>query len=392
MVEINNSRKSERNIFLGNVIKFFSGRHSYVLATTAIVIWIIFTLLTEGLYLSPRNLWAVLVQFTLLGFVTTGMVILMIVRSIDLSVSAVMILVVVIGSTLIVDYKLNPFLVIPLMLLICLLCAAWQGFFVAKIAIPAFIVTLAGMLYLRGIGYVLAGSTSHIGVGYFINSLTAESVPLTLSVTIIIILFLLITFFLLFNNFQAKKNNYPYKKLSEIIVEIIPIFLIFALFSYVSVTQGLPWLVLILVLFILIYYIILHHTVFGRYVFAVGGNPIVAKLAGINVDRIIFLSFILMGFSYFFASIGVMSRIDGFSVALAPDIELNAIAAAVIGGVNLFGGAGTISGAILGAFLLTSINNGMNLLNISSFYQDIARGLILLIALFVNVYAKKRKK
>lgn len=374
-----------------NLSSLLSRNSSFSLIIIILLVWFVFQLLTDGVYLSSRNLGIILLQFTILCFVTLGMVLVVIVRSIDLSVASVIMFIVVIATIIDQTYALNPLILLILMLFISILVAAWQGFFVAKLAIPAFIVTLAGQLYFRGAALVISGGKAQIGIPPLINALTTKYIPVTFSVAYLCIMFIIAIIIMIKNNLKAKSLGLPYLKGGRFIASIIPFIILLIGLIYISSLQGLPWLVAILFLVIIVYQIILHSSSLGRFIFAVGDNPTAALLAGIKTEKIIFITFILMGISYFLASIGVMSRLNGFVPTMVPLMELNAIASAVIGGTSLLGGYGSIIGGVLGALLLTSIDNGMTILNVPTFYQYIAKGLILLIAVIIDIYAKSKR-
>ena len=167
--------------------------------------------------------------------------------------------------------------------------------------------------------------------------------------------------------------------------------LLLAALIYASSYNGLPILGIVLAIFALIIHIMLTYTRFGRQLYAVGANPQAAKLSGVNPKLIVFKAFLVMGAGYFLASVGTMSRISGFVPSIGTGMELDAIAAAVIGGTSLVGGYGSVAGAIVGAFLLTSIDNGMYLMNVPTFYQYVAKGIILVIAVLLDVSIRKRR-
>lgn len=293
-----------------------------------------------------------------------------------------------IGAVLNIGYNVNPILVMLVMMVCAIAIAAIQGFIVSHWALPAFIVTMAGQLAFKGVGLILTGGHEYAPVEPLLKDISTTWLPPSISIAIISATFLAFTISQIISNKKECADNKPVGKL---LLSFVPLVLLLAALIYASSYNGLPILGIVLAIFALIIHIMLTYTRFGRQLYAVGANPQAAKLSGVNPKLIVFKAFLVMGAGYFLASVGTMSRISGFVPSIGTGMELDAIAAAVIGGTSLVGGYGSVAGAIVGAFLLTSIDNGMYLMNVPTFYQYVAKGIILVIAVLLDVSIRKRR-
>ena len=365
-----------------------TNRHLMLILIIA-VIGCIFQFTTNGMFLSSRNLGTLFLQFSVVGYLTIGIVFVMVTRGIDLSIASVIALIAAVGAVLNVDMGVHPAIVLGVMLVAALIVASVQGFFVAAVGIPAFVVTLAGQLTLKGASLLVSNGEEHAPVDDVIASFSTTWIPPAVSIALILALGAAITFGIIQSNRKARLLGVSSKSTKQLIVALIPVFLLAALLIYVAMFKGLPIMFAVLMGWAGIAFIILEHTAFGRHVYAVGANPEAARLNGIDPRKILFVCFLMMGVSYFLGSVGSMSRITGYSPSIASGIEMDAIAAAVIGGTSLMGGYGTIFGAVLGAILLSSIDNGMILMDVSTNWQYVVKGLILLAAVVIDIRTKR---
>lgn len=360
------------------------------LVAIIIVIWIVLQFLSKGIFLSPRNLATLCLQTSVLGFVAIGMNVVIILGGIDLSIPSVVGLLCAVGAVLNIKVGMPAPLVLAIMLLTAVLIGVLQGFFVARFMIPAFVVTLAGKMYMQGISLTITKSKEFAPVDPLIRNFATTWVGTTFSLILLAVCFAAFVFFTLGNNKRAKDNGFDHMGTRQLVFNILPVFIVIAGICYISIYRGLPLMAIVLAIFALVLHMVMQNTPFGRKIYAVGANPEAARLSGINPQRMVFFGFVIMSFSYFFGSLASMSRISGYIPGMAPNMELDAIASCVIGGTSLTGGYGNTAGAILGAFLLTSIDNGMSILNVHTFYQYIAKGLILLLAVIIDAVLKKR--
>ena len=367
--------------------KLFEGSiYSLMLITAAV--WVLFYFATGGVFLSARNVATLILQSSILGCSAVGMMVVILTGGIDLSIGSVVLLLSGIGAVLNIGYNVNPILVMLVMMVCAIAIAAIQGFIVSHWALPAFIVTMAGQLAFKGVGLILTGGHEYAPVEPLLKDISTTWLPPSISIAIISATFLAFTISQIISNKKECADNKPVGKL---LLSFVPLVLLLAALIYASSYNGLPILGIVLAIFALIIHIMLTYTRFGRQLYAVGANPQAAKLSGVNPKLIVFKAFLVMGAGYFLASDGTMCRISGFGPSIGTGMELDAIAAAVIGGTSLVGGYGSVAGAIVGAFLLTSIDNGMYLMNVPTFYQYVAKGIILVIAVLLDVSIRKRR-
>jgi ABC-type xylose transport system permease subunit len=360
-----------------------------------LVIWIIFQILTDGLFLSPRNLTTLTVQVAVTAILAAGIVMIMAQGYIDLSIgSAVaftgMVATLVVDPTRGVGWTEDPVAIIALTLLSGLVIGAWQGFWVAWMRVPAFITTLASLLALRGAALTVTGGStaSHHGT---LSFLAADFVPAhwaALALAVLVALFAVVKYF----DWRARvaaSQRVGFLSSVGFPVAVLATFAVGASvigFSY----RGAPLPVVILGAVIVLVTFIMSRMSFGRRIYAIGGNPAAARYAGVNIEWHCFFVFAFMGVLYGIAGLILVSRIGVAVPTAGTGLELTVIAAAVIGGTSLFGGTGTAIGAVIGALLLESLNNGMGLMNVESSFQLIVNGLVLLVAVYFDIRGRRR--
>ena len=284
---------------------------------------------------------------------------------------------------------------------------AWHGFWVAYRKVPAFIVSLASMLAFRGLIIGITGGQTQglemapeeaasafklIGQGYLPTIRAAEEGQLhdtSLYFSIAVILIFVVTRL----RRRAARVKYGFS-VPPMYLEILGLALTSALIAAFALLMvvylGIPWSVIFVLVLAVLFSFIANNTTFGRHLYAIGGNPDAARLSGINVKRNTFGLFMLMGVMTALAGIVYTSRLNAATTSAGQNAELDAIAAAVIGGTSLMGGEGTIYGAIIGALVMTSLDNGMSLMNLDITFQYVIKGLILLLAVWVDMAQRKK--
>jgi ABC-type xylose transport system permease subunit len=283
------------------------------------------------------------------------------------------------------------FLAVLIALACGLLMGAWQGFWVAKVGIPSFIVTLAGMLYFRGLSLIVPNGET---VAPLPDSLTSFATGyLTSSYSMMLIVLALAGY--LAYEYAGLRRAQRYELVERILPVLgrraVPAVLAAGAGLYVAAYLGIPLLVLLLGVMVLLAELLMRRTRYGAKLYAIGGNPEAARLAGINIDSVIWRNFLIAGLAYGVTGIALTARVSGAVAGSAGlFLELDAIAAAIIGGTSLSGGRGRIVGALLGALLMGSLNNGMSLMNVPTFYQETARGAVLLIAVAIDQLGRRR--
>ncbi|HYF71482.1 MAG TPA: multiple monosaccharide ABC transporter permease [Nocardioides sp.] len=372
-------------------------QYGMIIALAAIVI--LFQVTTDGVLLKPLNVSNLVVQNAHILILAIGMVIVIVARHIDLSVGSVAAFVGAVGAILMTKHDVPWLLAVILCLALGALIGAWHGFWVAYIGIPAFIVTLASMLLFRGLTLVvLEGATvgglpdefKKIGNGFL-----PEIGPDTDLHNLTLILGVLVVAVLVFLDFRKRQASKRYN------FEVLP-FPLFALkqvvlgavimeFSFLLAdARGLPIVGLILFTLIGVYTFIMSRTVFGRHVYAIGGNVDAATMSGVNTKRVDFLVMTNMGLLAGLAGLVTTARLTAANPKAGVNFELDAIAASFIGGAAVTGGVGTVIGAIIGGLVMGVLNNGMSLNGVSIDWQQAIKGLVLLAAVAFDVWNKKR--
>lgn len=368
----------------------FSG-HLASIVIILVVLGITFDLLTDGLFLSARNLSLLLRQAATLMVVASGMVVLIVSGELDLSVGSAVFLVSVLCAKLQYFYQWSTLSIIPMALAAGLLLGLWQGMWVTRTAVPSFIVTLAGFLIFRGIGYVW---TNAYTINPMEDSFVALSEGFVSPLTSVVLVVLAFTLFAA-AVFRKRANMRRYGLEPAPMAHTAAIIALgaagFGVFAWVVGTyQGIPNALLFAALALTALTFVAQKTVLGRNLYAIGGNREAARLAGIDVKKNLLLAFCLMGLLYGLAGILITARLNGSTPETGMNLELDAIAAAIIGGASFAGGIGTVPGAFIGALLLTAIDNGMSLLNVSSFLQMVVKGFVLLLAVTFDMASRRK--
>lgn len=400
------SREKNKNLHLFHDVAigfqsfFFSNLRQGVLMIALVGIWVIFSFLTDGTFISPRNLSNLLIQSCITATLTMGMVLVIVTGYIDLSVGAVLGFLGTFMAVILSKDAIPLPLVLALTAALGILVGLWHGFWIAYQKVPAFIVTLASMLVFRGaiIGlsegrtlsvdsFVDAGAIQFfeiLGNGYLPTwglhlsiggiSLHGSTVALgSLAVLGVII-----------------KWVYDRKRIpAQRSVRLVFVALVLAAFvGILSLYQGIPWMLLMVVCLGLVVSFISERTVFGRRLYAIGGQPESAQYSGIDQKKYTLYLFALMGFLVAVAGVLTVARLSAATTSAGQNAELDAIAAAVIGGTSLMGGQGSIGGALIGALMMTTLDNGMSLMNLDSTFQYVVKGLILLFAVWFDLKSK----
>ena len=343
-----------------------------------LLIWIIFSVTTGGTFLSPRNISTLLRQMSITSILAIGMVLVIVAGQIDLSVGAMTGFLGAISALLFVTHGWPLWATFIATLFIGALLGHIQGHLVTWFNIPPFIVTLGGMLVFQG---ALLGTTGGVAISPSPDYLYVGQayIPKAFGWGA---LGLLVLFFLYRAVKEKSGSRWKWLGLSALATVFI-----FVLNSY----EGVPVPVVLMILFAALFSTIAHHTPFGRHLYAIGGNREAAFYSGINIQQHIVLVFTLMGFMAGIAGIVLTARVGAATSDAGRMMELDAIAAAVIGGSSLMGGRGTVWGALLGALVMASLDNGMSLMNTEAFWQPIIKGSILVIAVALDMMGRKGK-
>jgi putative multiple sugar transport system permease protein len=373
------------------------GKNGIFIALIAVVV--LFAIMTHGILLRPQNISNLVVQNGYILVLAIGMVMVIIAGHIDLSVGSIAAFVGAVSGVFAVQWGMPWWLAIVLSLAIGALVGAWQGFWIAFVGIPAFIVTLAGMLIFRGLALVVLGNanigsfpTEYRALGNgFLSGLFGEAEVdiFTLVIAAVAIVALIV------QQFRTRAGRQKYGQEVEsivwMVVKLVLVAAVIAFFAYALASyKGIPVTLIVLAVLVLAYGVVMNRTVFGRHIYAIGGNRHAAELSGIKTRRVDFWLFVNMGFLAALAGLIFTARLNLAGPKAGDGFELEAISAAFIGGAAVQGGVGTIGGAIIGGLIIGVLNNGMSIMGIGIEWQQAVKGLVLLLAVAFDVYNKRR--
>jgi ABC-type xylose transport system permease subunit len=376
-----------------------SNIRQYGMILALAVIIVLFQIWTHGILLRPLNVTNLIQQNSYILILAIGMMIVIIAGHIDLSVGSLAAFVGAGAAVMMVNHHMAWPLVLVLALLIGAVSGAWQGFWIAYVGIPSFIVTLAGMLVFRGATQILLQGQSVApfpkGFQRISNGFLPEVGPNTDYHNITLLLGLASIAFTLWREVADRRMQASYD------LDVLPVGLFLA--KLVGITaaitvftlllasyHGFPIVLLILTGLLLAFGFVMRNAIVGRHVYALGGNQAAARLSGVKNKRVVFFVFVAMGVLAALAGLVYAARLNAGTPNAGINFELEAIAAAFIGGASASGGVGTVLGAIIGGLVLGVLNNGMTLVNIGSDWQQVIKGLVLLAAVGFDVYNKRK--
>jgi putative multiple sugar transport system permease protein len=363
------------------------------------LIFIVFSLLTGGVNFTARNITNIFIQNSYILILAVGMVLVIIIGNIDLSVGSFAAFVGAI-SAMLYNTGMGLFLTILLTIVVGLAIGVFQGFWIAYAHIPAFIVTLAGMLLFRGLTYIITNvspiSLKDDGFKQITSgSITIEALKVNNYHLLAIIVGAVIALAFIFSSFRTRANRrkrgFTEQPIQLFMIKIVFIVILIALLSWkFAAYRGIPTVVVVLAIVVSLFVFITKNTVIGRYIYAVGGNARSAKLSGINSEKVMFIVHVIMGGITGLAGLVFTGYMNSALPQAGLNFELDAIAACFIGGASTSGGIGTIIGAITGALVMGVINNGMSLMNIGAEWQSVVKALVLLFAVLYDIYTRRK--
>jgi putative multiple sugar transport system permease protein len=366
------------------------------------IIIVFFTISTDGLFISPRNILNLVNQSGYIAVLAVGMTLVIVIRHIDLSVGFLAGFLGAVAAIAMVSWNLPVWVVIPLVLFIGILAGRLTSFMVADLGIPAFVATLAGWLGYRGALQLVTRSTgtiiipndtfNAIGNGFIPEVPFAAIVPGVHNLTFFLGLFGIALFVSgeLINRARMQRQNGEVQSMEMFTMKLVAISALIAAVTWILAGyRGLSWTAVVVLIVVFLYHFITTRTVLGRHIYAVGGNPEAAELSGISVKRITHIVFGSMGMLSALAGILFAARLQSATTQAGTLFELDAIAASFVGGVSAAGGVGTVAGSLIGALVMTSLTNGMNLMGIDISYQYIVRAIVLAAAVIFDVTTRR---
>ncbi|MCI8821986.1 MAG: sugar ABC transporter permease [Lachnospiraceae bacterium] len=375
----------------------------YGMVLALIAVYVIFAILTGGKNLSPANINNLIMQNGYIVILAVGMLLCVLTGNVDLGVGSIVATCGAVIGIGMVDYGWNMWLAIIAALIVGLLCGMFAGFFISKLGIPPFIVTLATMLMGRGLTYVLLkaqtkgplpGNFVYIGAGFLPTiKVGAEGAQIDLVCLIVAaVVSVLIVLSELKSVATKKKYGFATNPTWQLIVKnAIIIGIVWFFFYKLARYSGIPFILVLMALLVGLYHFITTKTVAGRQIYALGGNAKAAKLSGINTEKVFFWVYTNMGILCAVAGIVLSARNASATPKAGDQFEMDAIASCYIGGAATSGGIGTIIGAVVGAFIMGILNNGMSLYGFSTDLQKIVKGAVLLGAVTIDLVSKRKK-
>ncbi len=392
--------------FLANTQKVLSQNiREYGMYIALFVIMAFFTITTDGIFISSRNISNLLNQTGYIAVLAVGMTLVIVIRHIDLSVGFLAGFIGALAAISLVFWGMPVYVSIPFVLLVGVLAGVLIGFLVAQMGIPSFVATLAAMLVYRGALLLVTAGTgtiiipdatfNAIGNGFIPDFPDMGFLPGVHKLTLVLGLLAAILFVRneLVNRKKKQAYNFEVLPRDMFILKLVFVSVIIGLVTWVLAGyNGLSWTVVIMLVVVAIYHFISTETVLGRHIYAIGGNPEAAELSGINVKKLTYVVFGSMGMLAALSGILFASRLQSATTTAGTLFELDAIAAAYVGGVSAAGGVGKVTGSIIGALVMMSLVSGMNLMGIDISLQYIVRGAVLAAAVIFDVTTRSRGK
>ncbi|MCQ9163717.1 multiple monosaccharide ABC transporter permease [Arthrobacter sp. STN4] len=388
---------------LSSALQYLTGQLRQIgLFIALIVIIIFFQITTNGITLAPINVSNLIVQNSYILILAVGMVMVIIAGHIDLSVGSVVAFVGAMAGVMITQWHMPWWLAIIACLILGAVVGMWQGFWIAYFGIPSFIVTLAGMLTFRGLTQIALQNQQispfpdefrALGSGFLpdLGGGTSLLEPLT------VIIGVLATAAMVYADIRGRASRrkhfledepFPWFLLKLVFTSALVLLITYLLASY----RGTPIVLIVMGVLMVGYSAVMANSVWGRHIYAIGGNAHAAELSGVNTRRVSFTLFINMGVLSALAGLVFTAQLNLANPKAGDGFELDAIAAVFIGGAAVTGGIGTVVGAIIGGLIIGILNNGMSILGVGTEYQQLIKGLVLLAAVAFDVFNKRRAK
>ncbi|UJF36056.1 sugar ABC transporter permease [Paenibacillus hexagrammi] len=373
----------------------------YGMYIALLIIMLTFSIMTGGLFMSSRNISNLIDATGYIAVLAVGMTLVIVIRHIDLSVGFAAGFLGAIAAVLLTQAGVPFYLTIPIILILGILVGLFNGLLVAQFGIPSFVASLAGMLVFRGALLRVTEKTGTIIIkdDHF-NAIGNGFIPAIAKVNglnlLSLILGAVIIILYIYSELAKRRNKLKYN--FEVVskgIFTLRIMLVSAIIAYITWIlagyNGFSWTVIIVLIVVAVYHFLTTSTVLGRHIYSVGSNPEAANLSGISVKKITYIVFGSMGLLSALSGILFTARLQSATTTAGTLFELDAIAAAYVGGVSAAGGVGKVTGSIIGAIVMASLSSGMNLLGIGISYQYMIRGAVLAIAVIFDVVTRKKR-
>jgi len=378
---------------------FKNNIREYGMLIALIAVMVFFQFQTKGVLFKPVNITNLVLQNSYIITMALGMLLIIVSGWIDLSVGSVVAVIGALAGVLMVRYDVNWVVVVVISLLVGAVIGAFQGYWVAYLKIPSFIVTLAGFLIFRGLTIALLQGESvgpfprgfqNISSGFIPDIFNGKGLHITT-----LLIGVILSVILIWLDIRTRRNQQKYGfevtpfyffVIKNIAITAAVMGLCYLMASY----KGLPDVLVLVFALIAAYAFMTSQTVIGRRIYAMGGNVKAAMLSGVNTTRLLFYTFVNMGVLAAVAGLIVAARLNSATPNAGDGMELDVIAACFIGGASPTGGVGKVIGAVVGAFLIGVLNNGMSIMGVGIDWQKVVKGIVLLLAVLFDVYNKNK--
>lgn len=365
---------------------------SFTMILLLIVLTIVITIMTNGLFVSTRNLSMLARQMAVTGILAIGMSLIIIHGNIDLSIGAIMLVCATIAGQLNIYQKWGAVPTVLAVVLLGMLIGAWNGFWVSYRGLPAFIATMGTQLIFKGISLSISNGKM-LGPFDAAYQVIGQSYVPTVVGLILAVIAAAVAVGLIWNGVRSRKKfNLELEPIAVTAAKVVgAIVLILGAVMILNAYQGIASPVLIMLILAIVFTFVSKKTKFGRNLYAIGSNSEAARFSGINIRKEAFLAFIIMGALAAIGGVVLTSRLNMATSTIGDMAEMDAISACVIGGVSMAGGIGSVPGALIGTLLITVLDNGMSLLNMDSYWQFIVKGLVLTAVVWYDISSNRKQ-
>lgn len=399
---MNNTQKTVLSPNGAEHIKLGKTLRAYSMVIALVVIAVLFHFLTDGLIFTAMNLTNLILQNSYVVLLILGMLPVILTGNVDLSVGSVLAFVGAVAAILQVNYGMGVVPTLLISLIVGIAIGAWQGMWIAYFDIPAFLVTLSGELVFRGLTQVVLDGASigpfspafrTMASSFLIPDEVAAGTVMTITMVIAVVACVLVVLSQVLARRNKVAHGVPVGSPVGMIIRCVLLSAVILALSYLmGKYKGYPTVLVIMLVLSLIYSFICSRTIFGRGLYAIGGNRKAAALSGVKDRLYFFMAYTNMGFMCAVAALVYAARLNAATPKAGVNFELDAIAACFVGGASVTGGAGTIAGALVGCFVIGILNNGMSMMGISADWQQVVKGLVILIAVAFDLLPKRKKK
>lgn len=391
------------NFFKELKMSLVSNIRDYGMYFALAFIVVLFTYLTRGRFISPNNIYNIIIQTGYIGVMAVGMTLVIVIRHIDLSVGSILGCASAVSAIIMLTMGANSIVALFVAMIFGMLAGIITGVLVARVGIPAFVASLAGMFIYRGLMFQALSANGGSAVRFksdFIDAVGNGAIPRLFEIGpyagLTVVIGLLLIMFFIYNQSKYRKvqKNYGFSVDSNalFLLKLASVAIIILAFTLqLAAGRGFPVTLVILGIVVGIYHFITTNTVLGRHIYAVGGNPEAAELSGIDVKKITIIVFASMGLLAGLAGFMYASRLNSATLTAGRGLELFAIAGAFVGGVSAAGGVGRVTGSMIGALVIMSLSNGMQMLGVATDTKDIVIGIVLVLAVIFDIKTRDIK-